>query len=80
MADGSHLIQYYRATGDELDANNTGQVLKGKAEYIYADGKIEFAEIGVKVLSRDKCEYFAVGRMVDGQPQADLLVSFVRKN
>jgi hypothetical protein len=79
-ADGNHLIQYYQASNTELDPNSVGQVIKGRAEYIYADGRIELAEIGVRLISRDRCEYYAVSRQIDGRPATDLLFIFERRH
>jgi hypothetical protein len=79
LANGDHLIQWYRASSDELDPNAVGQVLKGQAKYIQADGRTELSDIGVKVISRDKCEYFVKNRRTDGATTPDLLLVFERK-
>ena len=79
LANGDHLIQWYRASSDELDPNAVGQVFKGQAKYIHADGRTELSDIGVKIIHRDKCEYFVKNRRADGEARADLLLVFERK-
>ena len=74
LPDGGNFVQYYQATTADLDPKAVGQVIKGRCEYILADGTIELADIGVKVLSRDKWQYFVVNRRINGEPQPDLLI------
>jgi hypothetical protein len=79
MSDGSHLIQYYFATRDQLIGNPVGKTIKGKAKYILADGAIEEADIQFTVVDRDENTYIVTNRRVDGGPRPDLRMSSRRK-
>jgi hypothetical protein len=79
MADGSHLIQYYSAAKGELSGDPVGKTIKGKAEYIYSDGRVEMADIGVKIISRDKYEFFAVNRKSNEEKLTDFIIHSTRR-
>jgi hypothetical protein len=79
MADGSHLIQYYSAAKGELSGDPVGKTIKGKAEYIYPDGRVEMADIGVKIVSRDKYEFFAVNRKSNEEKLTDFIIHSTRR-
>ena len=79
MHDGSHLIQFYFATRDQLTGNPVGKTIKGKAEYVLADGSIEEADIQFTVLDRDQNTYVVTNRRVDGEPRPDLRIISHRK-
>lgn len=79
QADGGNFVQHYQATSAELDPKAVGQVIKGRCEYIMPDGKVELCDIGVKVIGRDKCQYYAINRRINGAPAPDLLVEFERE-
>jgi hypothetical protein len=79
MADGSHLIQLYRAAPDTLSGDPVGKILKGHAEYISPDGKVEKSDIQVKILGLDTCEYSVTNRRTGEQKRPDLRISYERK-
>lgn len=79
MADGSHLTQFYFAEPGELDGDPVGKEIKGTAHFVYPDGRVEKAKIGVKIISRDKCKYYAVDRKIGDESQPDLELVFERK-
>ena len=79
MADGSHLTQFYFATPKELAGDPVGKEIKGVAEFVYADGRVESGKIGVQLISRDKFKYYAVNRKLDGTLQPDLVLIMQRK-
>ena len=79
MHDGSHLIQFYFATREELTGDPVGKTIKGKAKYILADGKTEEADIQFTVLDRDKNTYIVTNRRVDGERRPGLRFISQRK-
>jgi hypothetical protein len=79
MADGSHLTQFYFATLKELAGDPVGKEIKGVAEFVYPDGRVESGKIGVQLISRDKFKYYAVNRKLDGTSQPDLVLIMQRK-
>ncbi len=78
LANGDQLIHFYRAKPADLLGDPAGKVIKGKAEYISADGKIENSEITITFVDRDDCEYVA-SRLVGDQKLPFLKVQFKRK-
>ena len=79
MTNGSHLTQFYYADADALTGDPAGKVIKGKGEFIYPDGRVEKAKIGVEIISRDKCKYFVKQRRIGEEKRPDLVSLMVRK-
>ena len=79
FADGSHVIQFYQATAEELSGGLAGKVLKGKAELVYANGDIEPSELRVVFSSADRFVYSVINRRISGKKVPDLKVVFERK-
>lgn len=79
MADGGQLIQFYRAEPADLLGDPAGKVIKGKAKYIYADRKVENAEVAVSIVDRDNWEYVASNRRIGEHKLPDLKAHFKRK-
>jgi hypothetical protein len=79
MADGGHLTQFYHAKPADLEGNPSGKVIKGKAKYIYADGRIETAEVSVSILDLDSFDYLVANRRIGDQKLPDLKAPFKRK-
>ena len=63
LANGDQLIHFYRIKPAELLGDPAGKVIKGKAEYIPAEGKIENSGVTITIMDRDNCEYVASRRV-----------------
>jgi hypothetical protein len=79
FADGSHLIQSYRARTGYLNGDPVGKTVKGRAQLFFPDGKVERSAIHVEVIGPDTCEYVVTERRVDGEERPHLKWVFERK-
>jgi hypothetical protein len=79
MADGGHLTQSYHASPSDLEGDPTGKVIKGKAEYIQADGRVGTGDVSLTIVDPDSVDYLVTNRRTGEQVVPDLQIHFRRK-
>jgi hypothetical protein len=78
IRDGSVLTQNYAAEQGDLAGTPAGKVLKGKAEFVHPDGKIETGRIRLRIVGQDQFKSSVVNRKLEGEDQPTLQWTFER--